>query len=283
MNVMVQKRIDDYSVEVGVTGKTGASYVLGVGDEVWFMDGQTVQRGSTATIKEIREFRDGNNKVTAKQIIFEQKIPESIKEKDALENKTWNAELEVRNCKIMKKHRARGLLISTPMRAVVENNYFRTAGAAILVEGDVNYWYESGAVSDLVIRNNVFEDCFSSGYGGDWGHAVMTIHPSFQPQSENDEAYHRNIRIENNTFKSFDYPILFARSVRGLTFNGNALSRTATYQPFAHNKATFVFDGCRDVRIEGNTYTEEVLGKNVQTKHMKSGDLDVKDAAIRRE
>ncbi|MDR0327441.1 MAG: hypothetical protein LBI05_04000, partial [Planctomycetaceae bacterium] len=31
MNVMVQKRIDDYSVEVGVTGKTGASYVLGVG------------------------------------------------------------------------------------------------------------------------------------------------------------------------------------------------------------------------------------------------------------
>jgi hypothetical protein len=281
MNVMVQKRIDDYSVEVGVTGKTGASYVLGVGGEVWLIDGQTVQRGSTATIKEIKEIREGNRTI-AKQIVFEQKIPESIKEKDALENKTWNAELEVRNCRIMKKHRARGLLISTPMRAVVENNYFRTAGAAILVEGDVNYWYESGAVSNLVIRNNVFEDCFSSGYGGDWGHAVITIHPSFKPQSESDEAYHRNIRIENNTFKSFDYPILFARSVRGLTFTKNTLSRTTTYQPFAQNKTTFVFDGCRDVLIGDNKYTADVLGKNVKTEHMKPGDLDVKDSSIQR-
>jgi hypothetical protein len=279
MNVMVQKRIDDYTVEVGVSGKGSASYVLGVGDEIWFIDGQTVQRGETGIIKEIKEFREAN-RVVAKHIVFEQKIPVSLKEKDALENKTWNAELEIRNCKILKQHRARGLLISTPLRAVVENNYFRTAGAAILVEGDVNYWYESGAVGNLVIRNNVFEDCFSSGWGGDWGHAVITIHPSFQPQSENDETYHRNIRIENNTFKSFDYPILYARSVRNLTFTGNTLSRTTTYAPFAQNKMTFVFDGCREVRIEGNTYADDVLGKNVKTEHMKTNDLDIKDANI---
>ncbi len=277
MNVMVQKRIDDHTVEVGVSGKTGSSYVLGVGDEVWFLDGQTVQRGETGKIKEIKEIRDGS-KLVAKHVVFEQKVPESLKEKDALENKTWNAELEIRGCKVLKKHRARGLLISTPKRAVVENNYFRTAGAAILVEGDVNFWYESGGTNDLLIRNNVFEDCFSSGYAGEWGHAVITIHPSFKPQSENDEAYHRNIRIENNVFKSFDYPILFARSVRGLTFTGNKLSRTETYKPFAVNKSTFVFDGCRDVRIEGNSYTADVLGKNVNTDHMKSSDLNIKDS-----
>jgi hypothetical protein len=281
MNVMVQKRVDDYTVEVGVTGKTGASYVLGIGDEVWFIDGQTVQRGDTGIIKEIKEIREGNRMI-AKHIVFEQKIPESIKEKDALENKTWNAELEIRNCKIMKKNRARGLLISTPLRAVVENNYFRSTGAAILVEGDVNYWYESGAVGNLLIRNNVFEDCFSSGYAGDWGHAVITIHPSFRPQSENDEAYHRNIRIENNTFKSFDYPILFARSVRGLSFTGNTLSRTTTYPPFAQNKTTFVFDGCREVRIADNTYGDDVLGKNIKAEHMKTDDIDVKDVGIQR-
>ncbi|MCL2624757.1 MAG: hypothetical protein FWD31_13930, partial [Planctomycetaceae bacterium] len=206
--------------------------------------------------------------------------PDSLKANDALENKTWNAELEIRDCKILKKHRARGLLISTPLRAVVENNYFRTAGAAILVEGDVNYWYESGAVSDLVIRNNIFEDCFSSGYAGDWGHAVITIHPSFQPQSEDDEAYHRNIRIENNVFKSFDYPILFARSVRGLAFTGNTLSRTTTYPPFAQNQATFVFDGCRDVRIEGNSYAADVLGKNITATHTKASDVKVGDKEI---
>ena len=276
MNVMVQKRIDDFTVEVGVSGKTGSSYVLGVGDEVWFLDGQTVQRGETGKIKAIKEIRE-EGRLIAKHVVFEQKVPVSLKEKDAIENKTWNAELEIRNCKVTKKHRARGLLISTPLRAVVENNYFRTAGAAILVEGDVNYWYESGAISDLVVRNNVFEDCFSSGYAGDWGHAVITIHPSFKPQSETDEAYHRNIRIESNTFKSFDYPILFARSVRGLTFTGNTLNRTTTYPPFARNKATFVFDGCRDVRIEGNTYADGVLGKNIRTEHMKPDDVKIGD------
>ena len=280
-NVIVRKRIDDHTVEVGVSGRGDASHVLGAGDEVWFLDGQTVQSGATGTIREIKDVLE-DSRLVARHIVFEQKIPDTLKENDALENKTWNAELEIRGCRILKQHRARGLLISTPLRAIVENNYFRTAGAAILVEGDVNFWYESGAVTDLVIRNNVFEDCFSSGYAGDWGHAVITIHPSFKPQSETDEAYHRNIRMENNTFKSFDYPILFARSVRGLTFTGNTLSRTTTYPPFAKNQTTFVLDGCRDVRIEGNTYAEGVLGKNVRTERMKPDDLEIRDPDIQR-
>jgi hypothetical protein len=279
MNVMVQKRVDDHTVEVGAAGKTGASYVLDVGDEVWFINGETVQRGETGTIKEIREIRD-NSKLIAKHIVFEQKIPVGLKEKDALENKTWTAELEVRGCHILKKHRARGLLITTPKRTVVENNYFRSAGTAILIEGDVNYWYESGAVNDLTIRNNIFEDCFSSGFSGDWGHAVITVHPSYQPQTDNTEAYHRNIRIENNTFKSFDYPILFARSVRNLIFAGNKLSRTTTYEPFAVNKATFWFDGCREVLIKDNIWSENFPGKNIRMFHMKHSDLKLEDKTV---
>ncbi|MDR2757638.1 MAG: glycoside hydrolase family 55 protein [Planctomycetaceae bacterium] len=280
MNVMVQRRVDDYTVEVGVSGKTGASYVLDVGDEVWFVNGETVQRGETGTIREIKEIRDGSSKVLAKHIVFERKIPSDLKEKDALENKTWTAELEVRGCNILKKHRARGLLITTPKRAVVENNYFRSAGTAILIEGDVNYWYESGAVNDLTIRNNIFEDCFSSGHSGDWGHAVITIHPSFQPQNDNTEAYHRNIRIENNTFKSFDYPILFARSVRNLAFTNNQLARTTTYKPFAVNQTTFWFDGCREVLIENNSWSDDVLGKNLKMFHMKQSDLKLNDKTV---
>jgi hypothetical protein len=264
---------------VKTSDRGSASYVLGVGDEVWFIDSVTMQRGQTNRIREIKEIRDGSV-VRARHIVFEEKIPETIKTKDALENKTWNAELEMRGCTVLKRHRARGLLVTTPKRAVIENNYFRTAGTAILIEGDVNYWYESGACNDLLIRNNVFEDCFSSGYGGDWGHAVITIHPSFMPQSEEDEAYHRNIRIENNTFKTFDYPLLYARSVRQLRFADNTIERTKSYEPFAVNKATFQLDGCREVLIENNSYHQDILGKNVKMFHMKSTDLQLNDSGI---
>ena len=281
MNVMVQKRVDDFTVEVGTSGRGNASYVLGVGDEVWFIDGKTVQRGETGIIKEIKEIRTGS--ATVKHIVFEERVPAAIQEKDALENKTWNAELELSGCNILKRHRARGLLVTTPKRAVIENNYFRTAGAAILIEGDVNYWYESGAVNDLIIRNNIFEDCFSSGYAGDWGHAVITIHPSYQPQDESADPYHRNIRIESNTFKSFDYPVLFARSVGGLAFTGNTIERTQTYQPFAVNKASFWLDGCREVVIGDNQWVGDVLGKNVRMFHMKGDDMQIRDPNVSRE
>ena len=282
MNVMIEERVDDNTVAVKTNDRGSAAYVLGAGDEVWFIDSNTMQRGQTNRIKEIKDIRDGST-LKARHVVFEDKIPETIKTKDALENKTWNAELEMRNCKILKRHRARGILVTTPKRAVIENNYFRTAGTAILIEGDVNYWYESGACGDLLIRNNVFEDCFSSGHAGDWGHAVITIHPSFKPQSENDEAYHRNIRIENNTFKTFDYPLLFARSVRQLRFADNTIERTKTYEPFAVNKATFWFDGCREVLIENNAYAKDILGKNVKTFNMKKTDLQLKDQDIQTE
>jgi hypothetical protein len=127
----------------------------------------------------------------------------------------------------------------------------------------------------------VFEDCFSSGYAGDWGHAVITIHPSYKPKNENDEAFHRNIRIENNTFKTFDYPVLFARSVRDLEFTKNNLSRTTAYEPFAVNQATFWFDGCRNVLIDANSWSDDFLGKNIKMFHMKPTDLNLKDNVIR--
>ena len=279
MNVMIEERVDDTTVAVKTSDRGSASYVLGVGDEVWFIDGATMQRGQVNRIREIKEIRD-DSVLKARHIVFEEKIPETIKVRDALENKTWNAELEMRNCKVLKRHRARGILVTTPKRAVIENNYFRTAGTAILVEGDVDYWYESGACNDLLIRNNVFEDCFSSGYGGDWGHAVITIHPSFKPQSEDAEAYHRNIRIENNTFKIFDYPLLFARSVRRLHFTGNTIERTKSYEPFAVNKATFWLDGCREVLMENNSYDKDIPGKNVKLFHMKKTDLQLNDHEI---
>lgn len=279
-NVIIRDRVDARTLEVDAKGRGNASSGLRAGDEVWFVNAATMQRGPIARIAAIHDLSEKGKGVVKRRITFEAALPEDIKTGDLIENKTWCPALEMRGCRILKTHRARGILVTTPKRAVIENNYFSTAGTAILIEGDSSYWYESGACLDLIIRNNVFEDCFTSGQANTWGRAVITIHPSFKPKTADDAPYHRNIRIEKNVFKSFDYPILFARSAGNLRFEGNTLLRTKTHEPFAAGKFTFTLDGCRDVTIGGNTYGGDVLGKNISLSHMRPEDLTLKDAAL---
>lgn len=108
----------------------------------------------------------------------------------------------------------------------------------------------SGSHNDLTIRNNVFEDCNTS--GEEWGTAIITITPSHHPAAVTTEPYHKNIHIENNIFKTFDIPLVKARSVRNLTFTNNQIIKTSTYNPFSSQKSSFLLDGCRDVVISGN-------------------------------
>ena len=200
-----------------------------------------------------------------------------IKPGDCLESKTWVPNLRIANCKILKRHRARGILATTPGQIVIEDNYFRTAGTALLIEGDMNFWYESGGITNMIVRNNVFDDCLTSGNRDgrrdQWGEAIITISPQFTPQGDSAPAYHDNISITGNTFKTFDTPILAARSVSHLTFTGNTVSRTTTYRPYAWQHHTFMLDGCRSVVISRNQWDNSLPRPTVSTQHMKPADI----------
>ncbi len=144
--------------------------------------------------------------------------------------------------------RARGLLISTPKKVLVENNVFRSSGAAIFVAGDSNGWYESGAVRDVTIRRNKFIDCNSSSY--QFCDAVISIHP--EVPKPNSVAFHRNIRITDNTFVTFDPAILWAISVDGLTFQNNTIIASSTYKSYLGRKEGLTFVNCENVKVSGN-------------------------------
>ena len=62
---------------------------------------------------------------------------------------------------------------------------------------------------------------------------------------------HKNIRIENNSFKVFDISLLMARSVEGLVFANNTIIRSnlATVDT---TKAFFQLTACKKVVIERN-------------------------------
>jgi hypothetical protein len=250
------------------------------GDELWFVNPILCQRSEARTIKSKEPIiKDGQSAGT--KMTFTQPLPKGVQAGDYMENKTWSPNVEIRNCKILKNHRARGILVTTPYKVVIENNYFRTAGTAILIEGDMDMWWESGANTDVSIRNNTFEDCLTSGCAtgrrSEWGEAIITITPSHRPVNERTEPYHKNIRIEDNIFKTFDIPLIHARSVRGLTFNNNDVIRTYTFEPYAWQKSSFKLDGCREVTISGNRMPDDYSTRLIEIEHMKKSDLKVDD------
>ncbi len=254
------------------------AFTFASGDSVWFVDHVSGKRLSTNKIKAVIN-KSGSEWAGEFELEFCNNIPSSINHADLMESKEWLPEVLIRNNKILKRHRGSGIRVTTPKKVVIENNYFNTAGHAILIEGDLDGWLESGAVEDMVIKNNIFDNCLTSGSlnGGrwEWGEAIIDITPSVKPVNENSVAFHRNIIISGNKFRFFDYPVLRARSVDNLQFVNNFLKRTYIQKPYTVVKSNFLLEGCRNVKIAGNKFSKDFLGTNISTTFMKEGDIEI--------
>jgi hypothetical protein len=237
------------------------------GDKISFIENSVMKSIGLGTVATFRLI-DNENFI----IIFKETIPKNLEIGDALENLTWSPDLLVSNTHF-KSCRARSLLVSTPGKVVIENNTFESSGSAILIAGDANNWFESGAVTDVLIKNNVFTElCNTSSY--QFGEGIISIYPEIPVLNETTPPFHKNIRIENNEFHPFDYPVLFARSVDGISFNNNSITRSTRFEPYHNRKFTFSFEACKAIKISGNTFSDDVLGKNIQLKWTPENQLE---------
>ncbi|HMR18001.1 MAG TPA: hypothetical protein PKA53_01765 [Sphingobacterium sp.] len=238
------------------------------GEEVAFIDNkslQTIGRGSVVGFKALSS--------TDFEIDFLNDIPQEIHEGYGLENLYWTPATVITNS-IFGSNRARGILVTTPKKVLIENNTFESSGSAILIAGDVNSWFESGAVTDIIIRGNRFlSPCNTSDY--QFTKAVISIFPEIPVMDEQTPPYHSNITIEKNEFFSFDYPILFAQSVTGLKFEGNNLHRSYDFEPYHQEQVSFSLINCRKVSIKNNRVDPNLFGKNIQLKLMNKKDIVV--------
>ena len=178
--------------------------------------------------------------INPKEILLKlaQPIPQTFRENDAVENVTWTPEVEIRGCTVSRIP-TRGFLITTRRRVLIEDNsFFNTHMSAILVENDAKGWYESGCVRDMTIRGNRFTRC-----------AEPVIHINPQNSLPN-QAVHRNIRVEANTFILRDALCIKAKSTAGLTVTGNMFFSD---QALRDTTAVQTRD-CSIVRLEGNRY-----------------------------
>lgn len=167
------------------------------------------------TIKDI-QYLNGRYQI----ITFNEKIPSSVKAGDLIENLTAYPEAYIINCDIS-RNRARGLLLSTPKKTVVENCFFHTEMEAILVPVESGHWYESGNAANVFIKNNTFQDCQHSGFN----RGVIR----FDTDDDNENIAFRNIEISGNTFNQFDNLILQISNVDGIKFTNNTITNSGTF------------------------------------------------------
>lgn len=271
--IPVDKRIDNYSVVLPNRSKLrNVNALIEAGEEIWFVDSFTSQRSAAYRVVWLQAIQEETYR--GYRLTVDRELPKQLGPHFYIESKTWNPSLLVRQCSVLKKNRARGILVTTPEKVVIENNYFNTAGAAILIEGDLNYWFESGGVKNVKIKNNVFENCVTS--GRHWGHSIITIIPSFKPADQSAKPYHHNVKISNNLFKHFDQGVLAARSVGNLIFTHNKIVKTSTFSPYS-NVSVFSLNGCKNVKIESNTISKDFGQTTVELKNMAQSDLQSDD------
>lgn len=208
------------------------------------------------------------------QLELSKPLPAGLAIGDCLENLTWTPSLTIKNCRF--EHvLTRGVLVTTRRKVLIENNtFYRTGMHAILIADDASSWYESGQVQDVTIRNNTFEEC---GYNSAPGNYVIAIAP------ENHELVpgymvHKNIRIENNIFKVYDYPLISARSTENLSFTGNTVLWTGNFiAPRGKQRAAFVLTACKKVRILKNEFRSSVK-PSIALERMEKKELKVDNA-----
>lgn len=253
----VQKRIDDKTLIGEYMHGQAYGFVWGYpGDVVQYVNSNTMELiGSENRIATI-EAVDKPTPHGAKQfkISFEDALDPAISEASVcgIENLTWTPEVYFADNTI-RNNRARGSLFSTPRPTVVERNLFdHTSGTAILLCGDCNGWFETGACRDVVIRDNKFVNALTNMF--QFTNAVISIYPEIPDLQNQQKYFHSNIVIENNTFDTFDAPILYAKSVDGLIFRNNTIKQNHDYPAFHWNTHRFFFQRVKNAQLENNDF-----------------------------
>ena len=252
----VVKRVDDCTLVGRYMHGQSWGFEWGCpGDEVQFIRSNTMELvGKQNKIISIRPY-DKEQTEGAREflITFQEPVDQVINEQSGfgIENLTWTPEV-LFSGNVIRNNRARGSLFSTPRKTIVENNLFdHTSGAAILLCGDCNGWFETGACRHVIIRKNRFVNALTNLF--QFTNAVISIYPEIPDLKGQQQYFHGGpeggIVIEDNEFETFDAPILYAKSVDGLVFRNNTIKLNTEYKPFHPNRNRFWLERVPNVTI----------------------------------
>lgn len=231
------------------------------GDKVQFVKSATMElAGTTNTIAEITPYdKKDNHGVKTFRIKFVDPVEKEISNKEGfgIENLEWTPEV-IFSHNTVRNNRARGALFSTPKKTIIEDNLFdHTSGTAILLCGDCNGWYETGACRDILIKGNTFINALTNMF--QFTNAIISIYPEIPNLKDQQQCFHGGkdvpgVVIEKNRFVTFDAPLVYAKSINGLIFRNNTITHNQDFPAFHWNKHPFFFEKVANVLIENNNF-----------------------------
>ena len=231
-----------------------------VGDTLWVIHQPNPDRmKETVVVKKITKVNEKYQDIT-----LDKSLNQLLQPGDLFENKTWNPTFTMSHC-VIRDHRARNVIIKTPKRIVIEDNDFSSMMSSILLRGESFYWFESGAVTDVLIRNNHFSHSASCAAP----HAILYVTPRLGKEYDAHAIYDRNIRFVDNVIENYQPRIIWAYNVDGLTVKGNKITQTHESESSQGDAPLFELHDCAHVRIEHNTYLgshTEIIESDATTK-----------------
>ena len=149
-------------------------------DRIGVFNGQTIEEKLTLTVKTCEPYPDDERVFR----ITTEEDASGVNAGDLIENLSGNADVTVRNCEF---GRFRGTMrIQTRGKVLIENCSFANSGDSVIFTGDSVYWYESGPVRDVTLRN-----CRFGGAVNACPEVMVTKKAPY---------YHDGIKIENCHF-----------------------------------------------------------------------------------
>lgn len=244
--VEVNKIIDPRTIRVKLKHFEQLGFKFAApGDEIWFIKYPSPTRAETNKVTNVNVLNE-----TYMDLTFEKNIPTDLKIGDIVENKTWNPTFTVRGCTI-RNHRARNLILKTPLKTVIEDNNLSSMMSAILFRGETFFWFESGAVNDVTIRNNKFKNYADCGKP----HAAIYITPRLGENFDQTECYDKNIQIINNEIDGFNPRAIWADRAENLIIKDNKINLNDEEKAPFPDAPVFQLENCKNIIIEGNTHT----------------------------
>lgn len=164
------------------------------------------------------------------------------------------ADVLISDCTV-RNNRARSVLVSTEGNVRIENNYFESMMAGVLIAGDANKWFESGGVSYVSIKGNHFVNL---GKGGENPQSALQISPEISSENRRtDFHYHGTVIFCDNTVDTFDSQVIYAMSVDSLVVKDNLFIQNDDFPQIFPGLPYIDCQFCDEVVIEGNSFSGE--------------------------